>query len=135
MNILELAQAIKHLDYVVQRNWEDDPYKEGDLDLFVSLEHYNELDSIILNAHLPFKVDIRTHGDNYYPDEICDQLLHNPREWNDWKIPSLKAHYNSLMYHSLVHKSDHPYEHTLRNLFLEIYQPIKALDGGVGFYV
>ncbi len=139
MDLEEYKKAIEDLNYVVQRNWEKDPYLEGDLDLFVSLEDWDELLQITQRFNFPFKVDIRTHGDNYYPEDICDMLLRSSyweaESWHDgWKIPDIEAQYYSLMYHSLVHKEDHPYEQKLRDLFLLIYPPVRANDPGVGFF-
>lgn len=122
---------IKHLNYVVQRNWEKDPAVEGDLDLFVALEDFPELDIIVRGEGLPFKVDIRTEMDGYYPESIELMLLKGSLEWNGWKIPLPEAHYISLMYHSMIHKPNHPYKDYLDKLFLEIYKPVKPKDEGV----
>lgn len=127
----QLFQEIQSFNYVVQRNWEPDD-KHDDLDLFVSNEDYKAVKAICDKYEL---IDLRTPGDGYYPEEIEDELLDNPRFVDGMKVPSLKAHFLSLYYHNAVHKQGNPYGEKLRKLFLEIYKPVRCQDAGVEYYV
>lgn len=119
---------IRHLNYVVQRNWDGPSSEHPDLDLFVSNEDLPELRRILPTA------DIRTPGDNYYPAEIEELLLIDRREYNGWWIPSPKAAFLALYWHANLHKERHFYDFILEDLFFEWFPPKKANDPGVGFY-
>lgn len=131
----DLLKAIDSFNYVVQRNWKSLPEstpQHNDLDLFVSYEDYQEV--LLLSKAFPF-VDVRTEGDGYYPEEIERELLTDRRRFNDFWIPSPKAHFLSLYYHNLVHKENDPYKDELKELFLEVYKPLRCVDTGVGYYI
>lgn len=106
-----LAESIKHLEYVVQRNWENLPYSIGvegheDLDLFCSDEDRAELE--LLTHEYPL-VDVRSPMDDYYPEEIADMLLVTRFQYEEFFIPTPIAHFLALYYHNAVHKKDNPY--------------------------
>lgn len=126
-----VPEKIKHLDYVVQRNWEGETGHD-DLDLFVSLEDADEMLAIVGDDPL---VDVRFPGDGYYPVGIERFLLLEPAEYKGWKIPNPFAHFISLYYHNAVHKDTDPYKDKLRQLFFEVFPPVEPDDKGVGYYV
>lgn len=137
MNLKKLAKAISHLNYVVQRNWDFLPESmivgnHDDLDLFVSDEDRAELELLIKGYE---KIDCRSPQDNYYPQEISEELLSDRIKFNDFWIPNNYAHFFSLFYHNAVHKKDNPYGEKLKELFLEEFPPVRCTDGGVGYYV
>lgn len=137
MNLTELAKRISHLNYVVQRNWEKLPGDmQGDLDLFVSNEDYEELNKIVDEFDHPELVDIRQPGDGYYPPEIEKELLSWHTFHGGFKIPNDWDAWIALFYHNAVHKQDHKYDAQLRREFLEFegYSPVKAEDEGVGYF-
>lgn len=130
-------KTINHLNYVVQRNWDNLPTSfvvdgHDDLDLYVSEEDREELEEIIGNRD---DVDIRSPLDDYYPDSIQDRLLQDRRTFNGFWIPSKESHFLSLYYHNVVHKDNNPYERVLKRLFLDIHSPRPCVDKGVGYYV
>lgn len=136
MNLPQLLQAIKPLNYVVQRNFEKLPEDmQGDLDVFVSKKDFPVLDRIVDLFDNPELVDIRTPGDGYYPPEIEKELLRDVREVNGVKVPNPKAHFLSLYYHNAVHKKEDKYSEKLKELFKEWIKPIKPADEGVGYHV
>lgn len=135
----QLAEQIKDLDYVVQRNWFNLPDScswEGhnDLDLFVSDKDRLQLEEILKSYEL---VDCRSKSDKYYPPELSDLLLEGRREFNGFYIPSKEAYFLSLYYHNVVHKNTDPYKEELKRAFLDIeeFKPTKCTDDGVGFYI
>lgn len=128
----KLAEEIKHLDYVVQRNWDGLPDDMGgDLDIFVSNKDFPEL-SLIADKYWPELIDIRQPGDGYYPQEIEVELLKDVRFHHGFKIPSKRAHFLSLYYHNAVHK-DHKYDEYLRDCFLTCFNPTRPEDKGVNY--
>lgn len=134
---VELAKKIQHLNYVVQRNWQNLPAScvvgdHDDLDLFVSDEDRAELEEIIKDYPL---VDCRSKSDGYYPPVISDFILRRKLRHCGFYIPNGTAHFLSLYYHNLVHKEGDPYKEELEKIFLEIELPTKCTDSGVGFYV
>ena len=136
-NLKNLASQIKHLNYVIQRNWKNLPNsmvvgEHDDLDLFVSEEDRSELELLIREQD---KVDCRSEIDLYYPQEISDEMLIGRREYNGFWIPSAKAHFLSLYYHSKVHKAHDVYGEIIEEAFLEWIPPTKCTDEGVGYYV
>lgn len=137
MNITELAPKIKHLNYVVMRKWNYLPEIVGDddVDFFVALEDYDEMEDI-LKANMPDHLfDLRTNGDNYFSAEIEKDLLLNRREFNGFWIPSERAHFLSLYYHDLVHKGDDRYHTKLKRIFWDWHNPQEPEDKGVGYKV
>lgn len=133
-------EAIKDLNYVVQRNWDNLPEScevdgHNDIDLFVSETDRSKLEYIVECFNLSNMVDIRSEKDCYYTIEIGAALLASYLMYNKIKIPVPVAHFLSLCYHSLVHKKDNPYEKKLKEVFLDIYKPIQCIDKGVGYYV
>lgn len=133
MTYEEFCKEINNLDYVVQRTWEGLPEEPGDdIDLFATLEHAPLIDG--LAQSLPIKVDVRRPNDGYYPHKIEKALLKDYRLHNGWKIPTKQAAYDALMYHSLIHKENHPYEQKLVTMFLQLNPPVKPDDEGVGYY-
>lgn len=133
----QLAGQIKHLDYVVQRNWFNLPGScewngHEDLDLFVSDKDRPELEEILKYHDL---VDCRSKSDGYYPPELSDLLLEEKRDFNGFNIPSKEAYFLSLYYHNAVHKNTDPYKDELKRAFLDIFPPTKCTDNGVGYYV
>lgn len=133
-----MAEKIKHLNYVVQRNWDNLPEScevgvHKDLDLFVSEDDRDEL-----VRHLePYYelVDVRSPRDDYYPREISEQLLASHRWHGGFRIPSESAAFLALYYHNLVHKDGDPYKDELDDLFIEAYPPVQCADQGVGYYL
>lgn len=135
MNLALLADSIKHLNYVVMRNWEKMP-PEGDIDFFVHPDHLQEL-SLICRGFFddPKWYDIRTVGDNYYSKYIENGMLYlNGREYNGFKILSPHNHFISLYYHNLVHKGDGRYDEQLKKIFWEWQNPPQPEDEGVGYH-
>lgn len=136
MNLADLASQIKHLNYVVMRNWEKMP-PEGDLDFFVHPDDLQEL-TLICKGFFddPQWYDIRTVGDNYFPDGIEQRLLDESTQerFDEWKIPDAEAHFISLYYHERVHKGDHRYDQKLDEIFFTIYPPVAPEDEGVGYH-
>lgn len=133
MTYEEFGKEIQDLHYVVQRNWDGLPENPGDdIDIFATHDHA-ELIWALAQA-LPIKVDVRYPGDGYYPQTIERKLLADHRMHNGWKIPTQEAAYDALMYHSLIHKENHPYEQKLVTLFLQMHPPVKPNDTGVGYY-
>ena len=127
---------IKHLNYVVQRNWQNLPHSysvdgHNDLDLFVSEADRAELEGIV---GLDDEVDIRSATDSYYPDEINEMLLENRRTHGGFFVPSKRSYFLSLYYHDIIHKQDNPYKAELKRAFLDLYPAVKCIDDGVGFY-
>ena len=125
-----LFKRIKDVNYVVQRGWRE---VVDDLDLFVSEEDYELLEEIVGNSNLPYKVDIRHPSDGYYPPEISELLLED-RRFNVprgcW-IPSKKAYFLALFYHSQVHGREEKYVKELKRAFLDWIPPTKPDDEGV----
>jgi len=133
MTYKEFGEQIREFDYVVQRNWDGLPNEPGcDIDIFASTNHAALIQA--LAQSLPIKVDVRFPGDGYYPHTIEHELLADHRLHKGWKIPTKQAAYDALMYHSLIHKENHPYEQKLVTMFLQIHPPTEPDDKGVGFY-
>lgn len=128
---MTLAEILAPFDYVVQRNWIQDP-EHPDWDLFVSEEDYEPLKEAIRG--IP-DVDLRSPSDGYYPKHICDLLLKDKREWEGFKIPSPEAYFLALYYHAVVHKEVNKYDEELKRAFLEWIPPVKCIEEGVGYYV
>ncbi len=129
-------KTISHLNYVVQRNWDNlpDSYEvdgHNDLDLFVSEEDREELEFAIRNDE---NVDVRSPMDCYYSNAISALILQNRRVHGGFWIPSQNAHFVSLFYHNAVHKNDNPYGEKLKKIFYESHPPQQCTDKGVGFY-
>lgn len=134
----DLAEKIKHLNYVVQRNWDNLPQscevgEHKDLDLFVSEEDRDELVTHLESYYE--LVDVRSPRDDYYPKAIADQLLASHRWHGGFRIPSEGTAFIALYYHNLVHKDGDPYKYELEELFLEAYPPVQCADHGVGYYI
>lgn len=134
--LLQLRESIKHLDYVVMRNWHRLPDVIGiegheDLDLFVSEECREELSRVISEYDL---VDLRSPRDRYYPDYINDLMLKDKRGFGGFNIPSAEAYFLSLYYHATIHKQSNQYDKELRRAFMEWLPPVICTDKGVGFY-
>ena len=130
-------EQIKHLNYVVQRNWDNLPESmivgnHDDLDLFVSDKDRAELELLIKGYD---KIDCRSPQDNYYPQKIAKNMLLDRKRFGGFWILSPQVHFMSLYYHNAVHKKDNPYGEKLKEIFLESFKPIKCTDGGVGYYV
>ena len=133
MTYQEFADEICELQYVVQRNWEGLPDDPGaDIDLFATRDGAKLISA--LAQSLPIKVDVRYPGDGYYPETIGKELLADYRLYKGWKIPTRQAAYDALMYHSLIHKENHPYEQKLATMFLQLHPPVEPDDKGVGYY-
>lgn len=137
-NLTDLAKDLIKLEYVVQRNWENLPESvvvdgHDDLDLFVADQDKEELLAIIKN-YPDVHIDVRTPTDNYYPRDIALHLLENRRQQGGFWIPSTMMGFLAIYYHNLVHKKDRPYQQRLDVMFLEMFQPVKPVDQGVGFY-
>lgn len=131
-----LFESIKHLDYVVMRNWRELPaemdYDHPDLDIMVSVEHFEEMKLLC-----PDWVDLRTPTDGYFPLEIAYPLLKERRDFRNFFIPSPQYYFLSLYYHATVHKAEDKfglYRKELRRAFLEWMKPVRCEDKGVGFY-
>lgn len=135
----EFLQEIKHLEYAVQRNHENLPesYVVGshnDLDLFSTDRDKPMIEEIVKRHGIP--CDVRSPEDLYYPEEIGQRLLTSRKLVDNlfW-IPSTYAHFLALFYHNAVHKEGNPYGEKLKELFLELYPPVKPTDEGVGYHV
>lgn len=133
LNLLNLKEEIKHLDYVVMRNWETMP-PLGDIDFYVSSKHRAELLTICQKYLKSEWYDIRTEGDGYYPRKIELGLLFGHEHHDGWKIPVPWAHFDSLYYHQRVHKGDHRYDVKLDEIFFKENIPVEPLDTGVEFH-
>lgn len=126
--------SIKHLNYVVMRNWRELPnmdYDHPDLDIMVSVEHFEEMKLLC-----PEWVDLRNPTDGYFPVEIAYPLLKEKRDFRNFFIPSPQYYFLSLYYHTQIHKEStrFSYGNELRRAFLEWIKPVKCEDEGVGFY-
>lgn len=129
-----LAEKIEHLNYVVQRNWNDIPEGDPDhpdLDLFVSLQDKDAL--LEITKDYP-NVDVRYPGDGYYPEGIEDMLLIGRQKYKEFWVPTPLFTFMALYYHNAVHKEGNPYGETLKQMFLKVFPPVKPLDEGVGYY-
>ncbi len=128
-----LFNSIKHLNYVVLRNWRELPnmdYDHPDLDIMVSVQDFEEMKLLV-----PEWVDLRNPTDGYFPLEIAYKLLEERRDHRNFFIPSPQYYFLSLYYHAQVHKKTAmPYVKELRRAFLEWIKPVKCEDEGVGFY-
>ena len=136
----ELADKIKHLEYVVLRNWEDLPNSLGtpgheDLDLFVSEKDAGDLYDILSDFDDFEKVDVWKPSDKYLPEKLSIDMTKHVRMYNGFKIPEKLNSFLSLYYHASVHKEKNLYEDKLKRMFLEIYPAVKCIDDGVGHYV
>lgn len=134
MNLDPLFKDIEGLRYVVMRNWETLP-PAGDIDFFVHHDDYDALKEAC-RQHLDEQwYDIRTFGDGYFPEPICNRLISRREKHGDIWIPNPRAHFVSLYYHNLVHKGDGRYDEKLKELFLQAYPPSVPDDEGVGFHI
>ena len=135
-----LFYDIKDYLYVVQRNFENLPetYVVGehdDLDLFCADE--NKLPILaILSKYPEIKADVRSAKDKYYPEHIGQMMLGDRDRIGIFIfVPNKKGYFFSLFYHNAVHKEDNPYGEKLKQLFLDVYPPVKCVDEGVGYYI
>lgn len=133
-----LLAELKNLNYVVQRNFENlpDSYivgEHGDLDLFSTDTDKPKIEEIVRKYNIP--CDVRSAEDLYYPEEIGQRLLTSRKLVHNFWVPSTYAHFLSLFYHNAVHKQGNPYGEKLKELFLELYPPVKCTDNGVGWYL
>ena len=134
MNLNRLKARIESLHYVLMRNLDTLP-PEGDLDLFVSSEDREMLETACLEELGDRRwFDIRTIGDGYYSSLIEENLLEKNDLYNGWKVPTPEAHFLSLYYHQIIHKGDNRYDKKLRELFWNWVQPPMPTDEGVGFH-
>lgn len=138
----DFFKDIKHLNYVVQRNWDNLPESclvgtHVDLDLFVSEGDRAALEQILERfPDVEVMTDVRSPKDDYYPSYIGVQMLTFTEWHNDIvSVPNEQEHFESLFYHNAVHKNDNPYGDKLKELFLSIHPPVQCKDGGVGYYV
>lgn len=130
--VTELAEILAPYNYVVQRNWIQDP-EHPDWDLFVSEDDFYALRNAVQD--IP-DIDIRRPSDRYYPDYINDRLLDNKRITEDgFNIPNPEAYFLALYYHAVVHKEVNKYHDELKRAFLEWIPPVKCVEEGVGYYV
>lgn len=130
-----LASKIEHLNYIVQRNWENLPNLiEGhdDLDLLCADKDYDEL--VSFTRDWPYKVDVRKVTDGYYPVALAYKAIQNCSLFNGFKIPTEKYAFLLLYYHDLYHKKDRPYLGKLDKLFKEWIPPVEPQDRGVQIY-
>lgn len=136
LDLAGLADKIKFLDYVVMRKWESLPIveKDEDVDFFVTVQDYKELDRIV-GEYLPdHKYDIRTPRDHYFGTRVNHLMLRNRNKYKGFWIPNPHAHFISLYFHNLVHKGDHRYDKELEQIFWDWSQPREPDDKGVGFH-
>ena len=136
--IRQFFDDIKHLNYVVQRNWDNLPKDyalpgHNDLDLFSTDEDKPKIQEI-LKKYEEIYCDVRSPEDDYYPYELFMMLLQNRVEKDGFFIPNTMAAFFALYYHNLIHKKDDPYNYKLRMLFKEMFPPVKCKDEGVGYY-
>ena len=134
-NLKYFFEEILELDYVVQRNWEELPFvsENDDVDLFVSEENKEIVEIAVRRCHA--KIDIRSIGDGYYPNEICEMLLKNKRGEKGFYIPSKEAYFISLFYHAHVQKKENKYQEELKRAFLDWIPPTRPKDEGVGYFI
>jgi len=141
MNPTRFFQDIQHLNYVVQRNWDNLPDsfivgEHEDLDLFVSEGDKEELLRILETyPNIKAVTDVRSLSDNYYPERIANLLLFESVKHYEVSVPNPLAHFISLYYHNAVHKKGNPYGKKLKELFLKSFEPVRCVDKGVGYYV
>lgn len=120
--------------YVVMRNWENLPDNvetgiHSDLDLLVyDFDHFHEifpqLERVYPAPRVQYKLtlesgefvqmDIRSIGDNYYPDEFASNMIET-REWNKlgFFTPNPIHHRLGLAYHAVHHKNFNAYQNYL----------------------
>lgn len=130
-----LFESIKHLNYVVMRNWRELPaqmdYEHPDLDIMVAVEDFEAMKLLV-----PEWVDLRNPTDGYLPIEIAYPILKERRAFRNFYVPSPQYYFLSLYYHAQVHKEADRflYSRELRRAFFEWIKPVKCEDDGVGFY-
>lgn len=129
-----LFNSIKHLNYVVMRNWRELPnmdYDHPDLDIMVSVTDFQEMKLLV-----PEWVDLRNPTDGYLPENLAYKMLgNNRRVIRNFYVPEPEQYFLSLYYHAQVHKkSMMPYVKELRWAFFDWIRPVKCEDPGVGFY-
>ena len=139
MILEQLANEIKHLNYVIQRNWEELPrtYEmdgHGDLDIFVSDEDRAELELKLEPYKAIIPMDVRSPRDLYYPPYIAEILLETRRLHGGFWVPSAEGYFLSLTYHAYIHKERNGYESRLKKIFQEWIPATKCTDPGVGYF-
>ena len=132
-------EEIYGFEYVVQRNWESLPFDyavngHDDLDLFVSDIEKPNIQRILKEKYPEILCDVRSPEDDYYPMNLSVLLLANRVEQDGFYIPNPMAAFFAIYYHNLVHKQDGPYDNKLKDMFKEMFPPVRCKDRGVGFY-